>query len=77
MRKVSALVFVSLFIAAAAACGGSSTPDGKPKVDADCANIDVCESGTGTATEGQCPEGCAWDPGCKKCKSQRGVIIQQ
>jgi hypothetical protein len=81
MRKLSALVFVSLFIAAAAACGGPSTggpdPDGQPNVQADCANIDVCDPDAGTATDGQCPEGCVWSPECKKCKGQRGIIIQQ
>lgn len=81
MRKVSALVLVSLFIAAAAACGGSSSggpeAEGPAKLDVDCAHIDVCEPDSGTATDGQCPEGCVWTPECNKCKSQRGIIIQQ
>ena len=78
MRIIWGAFVVSMMIAAIAGCEQKPANDPSVVGPTSCDKIEACTTPSPEGAQpGTCPEGCKWDEACKKCKDDRGVIIQQ
>ena len=88
MHRSLIVMLLSSFTLALAACSGpaaqtppvdptSATPTDAQPAPTRGAAADECADKQPTGSPPTCPEGCIYDPATSKCKSDRGVIVDQ